>query len=188
MMFRKSFILAGAALFVSSMAAAQGAPQRPNIDANGDNVISRDEAVNAATQRFARMDANRDGRLDQADWTQIRTQRRAEMFQRLDRDNNGSITRAEWDQAADERAARMSERMAQRGERGERMGRRHGGGRHGGRGMIARVDTNRDSVITREEFMAAVTERHARLDSNGDGNVTAEERQAQRSARRDRAQ
>jgi hypothetical protein len=193
-MHRKTFFIATAALLTATGAAAQPAPNAPQrariqVDTNADGSISRAEAQAAAEAHWTRMDANRDGRLDQADWDQIRTQRRAEMFQRLDSDGNGSVSRAEWDQAADARAARMGERMAQRGE-GEgpghmrRRGRGHGAGPGGGRGMIARLDTNRDQVITREEFMAAVTERHTAMDGNGDGSVTAAERQAHRAERR----
>lgn len=191
-MIRKTLILGAAALLASTGAAAQQAPNAPQrervqVDSNGDGAVSRAEAQAAAETRWTRMDTNRDGRLNQADWEQIRQQRRAEMFQRLDTDGNGSVTRAEWDQAADARAARMGERLARRGDgegRGH-MGRR-GRGPGGGMAMIARVDTNRDRVITREEFFAAVTERHAAMDANGDGTVTAEERQAHRAARMER--
>lgn len=196
---RKTLILGAAALLACTTVSAQQAPnapqrQRAQMDANADGSVSRAEAQAAAEARWTRMDANRDGRLDRSDREQARTQRRAEMFQHMDVDGNGSVSRAEWDQAADARAARQSADNGGAGRgRGEgrraRIARRGGGsgsGHHGGPGMIARLDSNRDQVITREEFMAAVTERHAAMDTNGDGNVTAAEREAQRAEHRGR--
>ncbi len=195
----KTMILCAAALLVGTGVAAQQAPntpQRPRaeVDVNADGTISRAEAQAAAETRWTRMDANRDGQLDQADWNQVRSQRRAAMFQQLDTDGNGNVTRAEWDQAADARAARMGEQLARRGageSGGEgrgghhvRHGRGHGGAiAGGGPAMVARLDTNHDQIITRAEFMASVTTRHAAMDANNDGNVTAAERQANRAER-----
>ena len=189
-MIRTHLLIAAAALCVGGIVSAQTAPpagparaERSNPDANGDGAITRAEAQAAGTARFARMDANSDGRLDQADWDQVRQQRRAAMFQRLDTDGNGSITRPEWEQAADQRAARMGERMARRGAGGPDGG-RHGGHHGGPGGMGARLDTNHDRTVTREEFMAAVSERHGALDGNSDGTVTTAERAAHRAANR----
>ncbi len=189
----------GVLMLGGTMAQAQTAQpartQRPAVDTNGDQSVSRAEAQAAAESRFARMDANSDGQLNSADWEQIRQQRRAAMFTRLDADRNGSISQAEWNQAADQRAQRMGERLAQRGaardgqephREGRHGGRRHRGGGHHGMAGAMRLDTNHDGTIMRDEFLAAVLERHAAMDSNGDGSVTGAERQAHRAEHRRR--
>ena len=69
-------LLAGVAAFLATaggLAVAQtpppGGPGRGMMraDANGDGVVSRQEAIDEATRRFDRMDANHDGKLDAAE-------------------------------------------------------------------------------------------------------------------------
>lgn len=50
--------------------------------------------------------------------------------------------------------------------------------RPGGTAMFDRLDTNKDGVITREEYNADVAARFAKLDTNKDGKISEEERQA----------
>jgi len=54
----------------------------------------------------------------------------------------------------------------------------------GGRGerMFARLDTNGDGAIDREEFRAQAAQRFDRMDTNKDGKIDAAERQAARDA------
>jgi hypothetical protein len=56
-------------------------------------------------------------------------------------------------------------------------------GRHGG--PMAMADADKDGNVTRAELTQALTARFARLDTNGDGKVTREEREASRAARTD---
>jgi Ca2+-binding EF-hand superfamily protein len=49
-----------------------------------------------------------------------------------------------------------------------------------GGGMLSRLDTNGDGVVTREEYNADVAARFARLDTDKDGKVTQAERDAAR--------
>lgn len=78
-------LLAGATAFfltAAGLAVAQTPPLAPppggpggygpgrammRADANGDGVITRQEAIDEATKRFDRMDANHDGKLDAAE-------------------------------------------------------------------------------------------------------------------------
>src|SRR3546814_13328405 len=75
---------------------------------------------------FARLDANKDGKLDAADRAAKRAERQAKRFARLDADGDGSISKAEWDQHGADRAAKRAERgekCAAAGEAGQ--GKRH---------------------------------------------------------------
>lgn len=63
-----SALLASAAVIVASAAlAAPGGGERHNPDADGDGIITRAEVDADVARRFARMDVNKDGKLDQAD-------------------------------------------------------------------------------------------------------------------------
>ncbi len=71
----KPMLLAGAA-FAATAAAAQDAPPpggrgMMRADADGDGTITRAEFVAQATQRFDRMDVNRDGKLDKTELQQM---------------------------------------------------------------------------------------------------------------------
>ena len=137
---------------------------------------TRDQVVERTAERFARMDANGDGRLDQAD----RQARMAQRFAQMDTDNSGAITLEEMTAAHEQRREARADR---RGGDGERMG-RHRGKRGGGMKMLANIDTDNDGAITQAEFEAAALARFDRADANGDGTVSAEERRAAHQARR----
>lgn len=83
------------------------------LDADKDGRVSRAEAAGKPqlAQRFAQLDMNKDGYLDQADRQARRAQHRAECFAKADADRNGQLSRGEFD--------RMREVCApQRGGRG----------------------------------------------------------------------
>jgi hypothetical protein len=155
---------------VGTTAHAQHYGNRSNPDANGDGVITRAEAQAHAGQMFGRMDANHDGKLDQADREARRAEFRAKMFAKLDANNDGSISRSEF----------MAFEPGGRGDKGgdhRRMG--HGDG--GPRGMMMKMaDTNNDGAISQAEFTAAALKHFDAMDANHDGTVTQEERQAAR--------
>lgn len=52
-------------------------------------------------------------------------------------------------------------------------------------GPMAMADANKDGNLTRAELTQALTARFAKMDTNGDGTVTKEEREAKRTARLD---
>lgn len=174
------------------------------------SVLTRAEAQTQAATAFARMDFNKDGKIDQTDRTARREAARAKAFDRLDTDKNGQISKAEFT------AERSPEARANREVRPHREGRpdgesrgewrgkgRHGDGaanfrggsgrydgrhegRHSGgfRGMMGgkSADANNDGAITAAEFTNAALTRFDAMDSNKDGNVTQAERQAAREA------
>ena len=183
-----SLLTLGAALVAVPVLAAPGGAAKGDADGNG--VLTRAEAQASATQMFAKMDANKDGKLDAADRTVQHAERQAKMFASLDADGNGSISKAEWDQHSADRAEKRAERGEKRaaaGEAGEGkrdvMRGHHGkrGGHHGmGGRMMGKADTDGDKAISEAEFQTAALARFDAADANKDGQVTAEERKAQR--------
>ncbi|MDR7060397.1 MULTISPECIES: hypothetical protein [unclassified Sphingopyxis] len=174
------FTLAAALVAVPVLAA-------PGADGNAGQ--TRADAQARATQMFAKMDANKDGKLDATDRAAQRAERQAKIFASLDADGNGSISKAEWDKHGADRAAKRAERGEKRAEAGEAgEGKRHGmRGGHGKRGghhgmMMGKADTDGDKAISQAEFQTAALARFDAADANKDGQVTAEERQAQRGA------
>jgi hypothetical protein len=189
-----SFLTLGAALIAVPVLAAPGGAAKGDADGNG--VLTRAEAQASATQRFAGMDANKDGKLDAADRAVRRAAMQEKRFAALDANKDGNISKAEWDQHGADRAAKRAERGdkraatgeagqgrrdGMRGHHGKRGGHRMGGGMGGG---WMKADSNGDKVIGQAEFVAASLARFDRLDANKDGQVTAEERQAARTAMR----
>jgi len=176
------FTLAAALVAVPVLAAPGGA--------DGDAVHTRAEAQAKAAQLFAKMDANKDGKLDATDRAAQRAERQAKIFASLDADGNGSISKAEWDKHGADRAAKRAERGEKRADAGEAgEGKRHHGmrGGHGKRGghhgmMMGKADASGDKAISQAEFQTAALARFDAADANKDGQVTAEERQAQRGA------
>lgn len=176
------FTLAAALVAVPVLAAPGGADR--------DAVQTRSDAEAKAAQMFARMDANKDGKLDAADRAAQHAERQAKMFASLDADGNGSISKAEWDKHGADRAAKRAERGEKRAEAGEAgEGKRHHGmrGGHGKRGghrgmMMGKADTDGDKAVSQAEFQTAALARFDAADANKDGQVTPEERQAQRGA------
>lgn len=188
----KSFsIYAGiAALAVTSAAVLSAAPgDMPGRDAQ--RAITKAEAMKMGDTRFAKMDANGDGMLNEADKTAMIAKR----FAAMDTDKNGAISQAEFMAMHEARADRRGERRGKAMERGMmdgpgKMGMRggHKGGHGGGAmGMMKRADTNGDQAVSQAEFRAAVEARFTKADTNNDGAISAEERQANRKGKwRDR--
>lgn len=137
--------------------------------------VTRTEAQAKAAEMFTKMDANKDGKLDQADREAHRAERKQAMFATLDTDKNGAISRDEFNA---ERGPRAGGEKGE-GKGGHRMGKRHGGG-HGGMGMMMgqMADTNKDGAVSRAEFLAAHEAHFAKVDANKDGKITPDERKA----------
>jgi len=189
---KKIVILSGAALFALAGAAVAQPPGAQRPDRNAD--VTRAQVIERTDQRFARMDANNDGRFTPEEARQGREQRREQrrgrhmerMFERLDLDRNGSITREEMTQA-------RARHRAERGERGARgPGMRHRGPRHagpggpGGPGMRGQRLFGAEGFVTREQFRERALARFDRADADRNGTVTAAERQAARGQMRER--
>lgn len=92
------------------------------------------------------MDANGDGRISLDEYLAAATKR----FQSIDTQNKGSITAA--DIAASPQTAQRDQRMAQH--------------------FVARMDTAGKGYVSKDEFLAAASNRFAKMDSAGTGQVT----------------
>ena len=179
-------------------------------DADGDGIITLDEAKAHSATRFARMDANQDGAISKAD----RKARAEARFAETDSNQDGEISPAEMTAAREKREAKRAKRDEERQakmfatldadgsgglsqaeleagkemraerraeRRGQRTGRR--GGRDGGAmRMLRRADTNYDEAVSREEFDAMIEARFARIDTDGSGTITKAERDAAKAA------
>jgi len=152
------------------------------MDANKDGVLNQAdrEARRDAheQQRFTRLDANHDGQLNEAD----REARRKETFDRVDADHNGGISYEEFAALRDQRGELSGER---RGPETARFERRRPGGADGRRGpdgergpdrMMRGADADHDGAITQAEFADAALARFDRVDANKDGTISADER------------
>ena len=176
---RKIVLLAAAAagvLTLPAIALAQheghGGPKGPT---------TRAELLKTLDQKFAEIDANKDGAVTKAEadayhdkmkqqWAQKRTERRDGRFAAMDANKDGQLSKAEFDAAHADKPGE--------GRHGQRMMRHHMG--HGmKRGdMFARADANHDGKLTKAEFMAKPLAMFDKADANKDGTVTPEERKA----------
>lgn len=176
------------------------APERPAPRAD----MTRAQVEQRTAEAFDRMDANKDGVLNQADREAHKAQRqerRAERlkarFDQFDADKNGSISRTEFEAGHDKAREKFAER-GWHGKRGGHRGHRMGGG-FGGPGPFAGpaggpppgseaapppapgqhpgpFKADGKQSVTKAEFTAAALERFDRADANKDGAIGAEER------------
>lgn len=192
----KTFLLGGlaaTAMAVAGIATAQTTPAPQTAhhtrgDADRDGRISQAEFVDGRVARLSAQDTNRDGSVSaeerQASMQARRAERADARFAKLDADGNGAITRAEYDAG---HAARPD-----RGPRAERGGHRGGPrGQHAGmRGPRGAEGARERGPVVIAETRQKLAESFARMDADKDGFVTADERRASmqqsREARRER--
>lgn len=190
---RKIIILslaAGATLMAGGAALAQGtAPTRPAPGAD----ITRAQVQERATATFARMDANKDGKIDAAD----REVRQRARFDRLDTDRNGAISFAEFSTRPERPQGEPGQRPEGRrgpeaggegrgpGGEGPRFGRSHRGGPGGGFGMFGPGPAAKEGM-TQAQFVAAALARFDQADTDRNGVLTQAERKAARPERPER--
>ena len=177
-----TFMLAAGSAAFAQAPERQG---RAGPDTNKDGVITRAEMLAGVETMFARVDADRDGRITQTDRQQMATKMgarapgkaRGDQWAKLDTNADGSISKSEWDAAKASRGER-------RGARGDHAGGgHHGGGKMGG-AMLKMADANNDGAITLAEARTAASAHFDRADTNRDGNLTREEMRAGHQAKR----
>jgi Ca2+-binding EF-hand superfamily protein len=176
-----SLIAGAAAVAFGGGAHAQEAPapQAPQPE------MTRAAAEQRAGQAFDRLDANHDGKLDQAD----REARQKIRFDRIDTNHDGEVSYAEFtaahanfDQA---RKARTGERHGGQRMAFNRLGHRFAGHRGA---LLHMADADKDGAVSKAEFETRVLQRFDRLDANHDGTVTSDEAKAARDNMREQWQ
>jgi Ca2+-binding EF-hand superfamily protein len=182
-------LIAGAAALAAGGAAYAQAPQATQHQPQH-QPLTRAAVEQRTAKAFERLDANKDGKLDQAD----RTAREKARFDRVDANHDGSVSYAEFTAMHTQHDGAGKERFAQRGEHADRAGR---AGQHrmafrdasrGRGGMTRLADADKDGAITRAEFQAAALQRFDRLDADKDGTVSPDEAKAARDSLRQRWQ
>lgn len=102
------------------------------LDQNKDGFITKQEAEARQSERFAKVDADNDGKLSLAEIRQSREQRHEEMkqkrFSMLDADNSGTVSPEEFSKGSAEHMSRRS------------------------KGRFSRMDKNDDGVLTLDEI------------------------------------
>lgn len=153
-----------AALVLGGTAIAAPAQDQAREGRDPNRVMTRAEVQAKSQERFARMDANKDGKLDRTDWQALRETRKEKRFARLDTNNDGQISKAEF--------------MADNGPM--KQGRGQWGHRRGGGMMGKMAGAQGDRSITQADFTARALQRFDAMDANKDGQVTPQERAAAR--------
>jgi len=190
----KKLIFGAAAIAVAAAAtpliAAQtaGAPVMPHQgQPRVAKTVTRAEVAQMVQLHFARLDANRDGFITQAEAQAMRGARRAKVgqnaapnaerrFARLDANRDGAVTKPEFDAAHQQRAGK---------HQGMHGGKRGGMGMAGfGGRMFTMADANKDNRVSLQEAVAGAVRHFDTADANRDGTLTSDERRASRAARR----
>ena len=155
------------AVGLAGAAVAQTPAERS--DPMGNATVTKAKAQAKAGDMFAKMDGNKDGKLDSADRSQHKTEMRGQMFEKLDANKDGAISRAEFSAAREQRhdGEGRDGHMGMRGDDGK-----------GGAMMLKMADANKDGAVSRDEFLAAHAKMFDMADANKDGKLTAEERKA----------
>lgn len=187
----KFSLIAGALLATTGVAIAQPAERGRGAGAE----ITREQAIARASERFARLDTNRDGSLTRAEMRagrqQMRTQRQERRQERLAR--MPEERRARLAQRMEARSELREQRLEQRAERRARIQAmspeqraQHRAERQTRRGD-RRGQFAGGATVSLEQFRARALHRFERLDANRDGRVTvAERREVRKQLRQER--
>jgi Ca2+-binding EF-hand superfamily protein len=177
-------LLGAVALAVAVPALAQIAPP-VGMAPRATVAHTRDQAVAKVRDRFARMDANRDGFVAGEELQSMRGRQKlgergarnrmatanpGAAFDRLDANRDGAISRDEFGRAREMRS--------------EVRGLRKAGRTRGmGGGMMKLADRDRDGRISLQEATTSALQRFDRVDANRDGRITPDERRQNREQR-----
>lgn len=173
---RTTAIFAAGAFALVLAGTAIAAPQGPRARFDPAASVSRADTLAKLSQRFDRIDANKDGVIDAAEMAAQREQMKERRAQRMAvraAARNGESTAA--NEAATAARREALEKFAKAREEARKARAELG---------FAMRDADGDGKITREEFAAPALKRFDRADANSDGVITPEERAALREARR----
>jgi Ca2+-binding EF-hand superfamily protein len=135
------------------------------LDKDEDGYISRAEFNRSGDLAFERMDTNKDGMLSAAD---PKPEPRGE-------DTRSEQTRSEQTRSEQTRSEQTRQQQAQRTEQPRRERLLKMPTTHSVDGMLAMYDSNKDGVISREEYAKGRAAQFAATDANGDGQLSYDE-------------
>lgn len=141
------------------------------LDKDEDGYISRAEFNRSGDLAFERMDTNKDGVLSAADPKP---------------EPRGQDTRSEQTRSEQTRTEQSRQQQAQRTEQPRRERLLKMPTTHSVEGMLAMYDSNKDGVISREEYAKGRAAQFTATDTNGDGQLSYDEYVAEFAARLDK--
>ncbi len=137
------------------------------MDLNGDAALNISDRDTRAKARFAKIDGNGDGVLSEEEFLAVRQARLIK---------------------SEERNSKRKNRTAKRHGKKPQDKKRHGKKQQNRTDRVSKLlkhaDNNADQSISREEFIAFSDVRFARVDTNNDGQITKDERRVAREERR----
>ncbi|QNN46121.1 EF-hand domain-containing protein [Thermomonas brevis] len=176
------------------------------FDDNGDGKLDWAEFDGFRRTRFDATDSNHDGTVDVEEYVaefaarsreavaQERTSQLAQTrvrFDALDTDKDGRISRTEFDASGERVFTEGSKTLTALDDGSDTSLRARGGGMlglpdsHTAEGFLALYDTNKDGLVSHEEFAARRDEQFARTDADKDGALSPDEYLAEFTARLD---
>lgn len=141
-----------------------GAPDGASGAAGANRQVSA--PADRARRQFTRMDRNEDGFVDSSEMEVMRMRG----FNRFDANRDGQLSPSELDAANAARKVKMQARAEATGKpvRDRQLN----------RDPLRRADSNRDGVLTKDEYLAAPNPTMRRADTNKDGKISEAEMNA----------
>jgi Ca2+-binding EF-hand superfamily protein len=170
-----SLLIGATTLATAGVASAQQAPAPKTHE------MTRASVQQRADRMFDRLDANHDGKIDEAD----RAVREKARFDRMDTDHDGKLSYAEFTASHGHRDGQHTAHAGQQPGALSAHGGEHrmaisGFRGRGGFPMMRLAQAEKAGGLTKAAFEAAMLERFDRLDANHDGIVTPDEAKAAR--------
>lgn len=171
-----SLIIGSAAVALGGPHYGPGPRANPfaQLDTNKDGKVTRQEAQVAKVTRFKALDTNRDGVVTEQEAVQARQKRGAERFAKMDANKDGRLSKTEV-KMPDQRFQKLDVNKDGTLTQNELLQGKRKGNDSKRKGMWMRLDSNKDGKITEKEATAAADRMFEKLDANKDGAITQEE-------------
>jgi len=172
---KKTLLIAGAAVLAIGVPALAAHHEGPKGDHPMMQDMTRADAEAKVKERFAMVDADKDGAITMDEIKAHREAKRAARrdmhFKKMDANGDGSISREEFDTAH----AMKHDKMADGKMKRHKMG-HHGMGKMMGGRMFEMADANKDGKVTLAEATTAALTHFDKVDADKNGTVTPAER------------